>query len=328
MSRRGSAGRLAGAAVALSLMLGGVSGCGFNFVGSKKVPVVAATVEGIDIPSATVEELVRNYRATEAGKEDDPTTGAVLVSDKIVRQTALSYQIKITFLEALAKKEGIDIKKTEDEKGIFDGISDAPSMGASGVKGSDLEVAARAEKLQKAIARKILSDVPVSDSELKDAFDERSEALGESFTAETDLAFMDTEDEAKSLRDAVRKGADFLSKAKELNALRADSTTITPLSPISGDFIEKVRALKQGEVSDPLKFDVDDGSLFVVLHVSKRKDLKALTVDEVKDELTVIVQDKKRFQFFEQWFDKRFREAKINVDGYYGSWTPKSLAVT
>ena len=55
---------------------------------------------------------------------------------------------------------------------------------------------------------------------------------------------------------------------------------------------------------------------------------KALTVDEVKDELTVIVQDKKRFQFFEQWFDKRFREADIDVDGYYGSWTPKSLAVT
>jgi hypothetical protein len=326
VTRRGSAGRLASATVALALTLGGLSGCGFNFVGSKKVPEIAATVEGIDIPSSTVEELVRNYRATEAGKEQDPTTDTVLVSDKIVRQTALSYQIKITFLEALAKKEGIDIEKADED--IFGDIRDAPSMAGSGVRPEDLEIAARAEKLQKAIARKILSDVPVSESELKEAFDERAEALGESFSAVTDIAFMNTEEDANKLREETKNGKDFIETAKSLDELRVDTATFTPLSPVSGDFIDKVRALKEGEVSDILKFEVDDGPLFVVLHVSKRKDLKALTVDEVKDELTVIVQDKKRFQFFEQWFDKRFREADIDVDGYYGSWTPKSLAVT
>ena len=220
MSRRGSAGRLAGATLALSLLLGGASGCGFNFVGSKKVPEVAATVEGIEIPSSLVEDLVAEYRKTEAGKEQDPTTKAVLVSDKIVRQTALSYQIKITFLEALAKQRGVDIKEAESDKGIFDDIGDAPSMGGSGVRPKDLEIAARAEKLQKAIARQVLPDVDVSESELKEAFEERGEALGKSFTAETDLAFMDTEAEANELRDAMKKDAstDFLEKARELNA--------------------------------------------------------------------------------------------------------------
>lgn len=326
---RRPAGRLAGVAVALSLALGGVTGC--NFVGDKSAPATAATVEGMEISSESVDELFEIFRKTEAGKEKDQGGNAALVSDKVIRQVALSYQIKITFLEALAKKEGITIDDTQDEEGLFDDLVNAPSFAGQGVRPQDLRIAARAEKLQKAIAAKLLPNVEVNDDELADAFEQRKEALGESFKAETDIAFMNTKEAAEELIEKTKKGDKFLDTANATeDKLLVDTVTINPLSPISGDFIAKVKDLKQGELSEPLEFTVDDGTLYVVLHVEKREDLKALSVEdqEVKEELSEIVRNSKRFQFFDKWFNKRFREAKIDVDSYYGEWTPRSLAVT
>ncbi len=327
--RRRSAGRLAGLAVAVSLAVGGVSGC--NFVGDKTAPETAATVEGLPISSKAVEELFEIFRATEAGKAKEQGSDAVLVSDKVIRQTALSYQIKITFLEALAKKEGVSIDESQDEADRFDALIEAPTFAGQGVRPEDLKIAARAEKLQKAIAKKLLPNVEVNDDELRDAYDQRKEALGESFKAKTDIAFMNTKEAAEELIEKTKKGEKFLDLANGTEEkLLVDTVTINPLSPISGDFIAKVKDLKEGELSEPLEFTVDDGTLYVVLHVEKREDLKALSLEdkEVKEELSEIVRDSKRFQFFDKWFNKRFKEADIDVDGYYGKWTTRSLAVT
>jgi hypothetical protein len=68
--------------------------------------------------------------------------------------------------------------------------------------------------------------------------------------------------------------------------------------------------------------------VYIVLHVAKREDLPELSLADATPELTKIVQDDKRYQFFQQWFDKQFKEADVKVDGYYGKWNRSFLAVT
>lgn len=317
------------AAVVAGLLTSGLAGCDLPRFGSRSIPEVAATVEGVDIPSTQVEELFVAFRASAANQAQQAgQQGESQVTDEVVRRTALSYQIRLTFLEQLAKKYGIDIEMDSSKDELYEEFVNVESLAAEGMRAEDLKLAAHAERLSKAIAEKLLPDVEVNDSELQAAYKEREEALGDSFKAQTDLAFMEEEADAETLRERTKDGDDFLETAKELDALRTDSAEVTPLSPIQGDLIATVKELEKGETSEPIKFTVDDGDIFVVLHVSDREDLPALKIDDIKDELTKLVQDGKRYQFFDQWFNKKFREADINVDGYYGKWKKNSLAVS
>ena len=319
--------RVLAAALVAGLTATGLSGCDLPRFGSRGIPDVAATVEGVDIPSKDVEDLFVAFRASAASQ---PSQGgdSTQVGDDVVRRTALSYQIRIVFLEELAKKYGLDTAMDDTKDEVYQEFVKVQSVANEGMRVQDLKLAAHAEKLSKEIAEKLLPDVQVTDTELQAAYKEREEALGDSFKAQTDLAFMDDEAKANELRDKTKAGENFIDTAHSLDALRADSVEITPLSPIQGDLIAEVKDLKKGETSEPIKFSTDDGEVFVVLHVSDRQDLKALKVEDIKDELTKLVQDNKRYQFFDQWFNKKFKEADINVDGYYGKWKKNSLAVS
>jgi hypothetical protein len=329
--RRGTA-----AFVVVGMLAGGLSGCGLPRFGSRGIPDVAATVEGVDIPSTEVEALFQAFRKSASSQPaGEGQEGAV--TDEVVRRTALSYQIRLVFLQSLADKYDVDITPDDSKDEIYEEFVKVQSLASEGMRPEDLKQAAEAEKISKAIAMKLAPNVDVNDSELQAAYKLREEALGESFRAQTDIAFLQEEAAANSLRDAVREGKDFKETAEGLKTesdesalLRSDSVEITPLSPIQGDLIETVRGLKKGDTSEPIRFATDDGPIWVVLHVSEREDLEALKLDDpqVRDELTKLVQDNKRYQFFDQWFNKQFREADINVDGYYGKWKKNSLAVS
>jgi hypothetical protein len=319
------------AAAAAALISTGLGACDLPRFGSRSIPDIAATVEGVQIPSTVVEELFVAFRASAASQAQKAAAEGNKdgqVTDEVVRRTALSYQIRLVFLQELAKKYDIDVEVDSEKDEIYEELENVPSFQAEGMRAQDLKMAAHAEKLSKAIAEKLLPEVDVNDSELQAAYKEREEALGDSFKAETDIAFLESEEDAEKMREQLKDGDDFSDVAKELDVLRHDTVEITPLSPIQGDIIAAVKELEKGETSEPMKFSADDGDVFVVLHVAKREDLPALKIEDIKDELTKLVQDNKRFQFFDQWFNKKFREADISVDGYYGKWKKNSLAVS
>jgi hypothetical protein len=318
------------AVVATMAMLAATSGC--SLTGSKGVPAEAAKVDGMSIDSKTIQSLYNQFANSDQGQSDmDPTQQQGLrVSPKQIRQTALTYQIRVVFLEALAKQRGINVADTENSSDVASEIAQAPSLAEAGFKASDIQVAARAEKLEKALALKLLPDVVVNSDELKAAYDQRKDIVGKSWKATTDIAFVDDIDSANSLKSQLDKGGDWATVTKSLGdkILRSSTVDISPISPVQKDFIDKVSVLKQGQSADPMHFEVGDGSVYIVLHVSKRQDLPELSLTDATPELTKIVQDDKRYQFFEQWFNKQFRDADIKVDGYYGKWNKSFLAVT
>jgi hypothetical protein len=319
-----------GAAAATMSVLVAMSGC--SLTGSKGVPLVAAHVDGVEIQSKTIQDLYNQFAASDQGKNDmDPTQQqGMSVSPKQIRQTALTYQIRVVFLEALAKQKGIDVPATEAGEDVSAEIASAPSLVGAGFKANDIRIAQRAEKLERAIAVKLLPDVVVNPDEIKEAYDQRRDIVGKTFRATTNIAFMDDLDSANSLKAQLDKGGDWDTIITSLGekVLRSSTVDMSPISPVQRELIDKVSLLKQGETADPQHFEVDNGSVYIVLHVAKREDLPELTLADATPELTTIVQDDKRYQFFQQWFDKQFREADVKVDGYYGKWNKSFLAVT
>jgi hypothetical protein len=133
-----------------------LSACDLPF-GSQGVPEIAAEVEGSQISSKEINDLFEIFAKSAQGEEAMSQTGQGLtVDDKTVRQTALTYQIRIVFLEALAKQRGVNVDATTaDQEDIYKTLSESPSFASEGFRASDLQIAARAEALSKAIAAKI-----------------------------------------------------------------------------------------------------------------------------------------------------------------------------
>ncbi|MGQ0467936.1 MAG: peptidyl-prolyl cis-trans isomerase [Sporichthyaceae bacterium] len=326
--RRLTAGLLGG------VLLLGASACSMPFQ-SKGVPETAAEVRGVAISSKTIAELFEVFKNTERGKQDtDPANNQGLtVSPKQIRATALTYQIRLTFLEELAKQRGVKLEDAADTdfKDIASEIANSPSLQSGGYRAEDLEIARRAAAIAQAIAKNLLPEVLVNDQEIQDAYDARKDIVSATYRASTNLAFVDDEASAELLKERLEKGEKFADVVRDLGSekiLRVGDVEVTPISPVQEEVKEAVKDLKQGETSKPIKYEVGDGSVFVVLHVYNRKDLPKLDIKEATPELRDIVISSKRNAFFQQWFDKQFREADIDVDGYYGKWDRSFLAVT
>ena len=316
--RRATA-RVAGA-VALALALTACGGGG--------APEIAANVEGTEIKSTDVDALYDVFANTGAGAQGLQGVNGVRVDPEQIRATALSYLIKIAFVEHLAEREDVVVPEDDTDEALYDELSQIGSLKVSGYQSSDLKVAARIEAISKAIAAELLPNPTVSQEELQQAYDERKDIVGKSFRATTGIAFMDTEASARALRKSLEAGTDFTKATDALGGtLAAQTVDINPITPIQPELIEAVRKLDPGETSEPIRYDVGDVPVYTVLYQQKRKDLPALTLEEAKPELTQIVQDHKRFLVFDDWLKKQYMTADITVHDYYGDWNPSFQAV-
>lgn len=293
-------------------------------------PEVAAKVEGVPIASDRIDELFNIFAGTAQGAAELGGPDGQTLPPKQVRATALTYQIRVTFLDYLATRENIVLPTGVDNSELYNEFAGIGTLTDAGFRGQDLAIAARAEAISKAIAAKLLPEVTVSETELQAAFDERKDIVGESFRASTNIAFMDDQTSADMLKAELEDGVDFTKAVSALGekTLTAETVDVNPLSPLPPAFIEVVKGLKVGDVAEPIQYDFEDGAVYVVLQQTKREDLPALTLDQARPELAEIVKDKKRLAVFEQWFEKQFAAAKVDVDGYYGKWNPSFQAVT
>jgi hypothetical protein len=316
---RGAVSGVAGA-VALTLALTGCGGGG--------APDIAATVEGTPISSAQVQALYDIFANTDTGASDLQGVEGVKVDPKQIRATALSYRIKVAYIEYLAHREGVPLPADDSKDSLYDELAQVGSLKTSGYKGQDLKTAARLEQISKAIAKKLLPDATVTREELQAAYDERKDLVGKSFRATTGIAFMDSPESAAELRKELAKGTDFTAATDALSGtVAAQVADINPISPIQPELIETVRKLEVGQSSEPVRYDLGEVTVYTVLYQQKRTDLPALTLEQAKPELTKIVVEHKQFLVFSDWLKKQYLSAKITVDKYYGEWNPTYQAV-
>lgn len=294
-------------AVAVAVL---AAGCGKD-----KRPQVAATVEGATIKSSDTEALLDAYEQRQTVQTDN--SGPPL-KRKQLAQTVLGYQIKVAFLEQLAKKMNVTVAVDTDAAAE---AVDPEAFKAFGLREEDFARSLRAGRLSKAIAEKLFPDVTVSDTAVRTEFDRRADDPFRPWKAKVKVARFTAQAPADKVRERVQAGEAFDQVASVLGAEGGVSAVdINPaVAELPATVLDTIGELQAGQVSPGIQ--TTTGWLSIL--VEHRGTVAKPTFDDLRPELTDYLVDQERARLFQDWFGKQFTTAKVKVDGYYGRWNPE-----
>ena len=303
--------RLCAAGVAVVAAV--VSGCGGG--GGSSLPKVAAVVNGVHITSADIVNLAKIYQQSPAGMGEKFAQ---------VLQDTLSYRIKLTFVDQMAKEVGVSIDPhTENKAEINTQLLNPKDYQGMGFRPQDYVAAQRAGALSDQIAQKLFPNVVVTDQEVASEFQQEQSVLGSSWKENISLAVFSDQNAAAQIAQLLQRGQAFQQAAAQLGG-QVNTAEINPLAPLPSQLLDAFSTLK----TDQLTPVVDMGNgLWARGIVNSREDLPALTIAMVKPDLVAKLQSQKRQNLFNDWFDGRFKAAHITVSKYFGHWDPDSQAV-
>jgi parvulin-like peptidyl-prolyl isomerase len=296
-------------AVALAVV---AAGCGDD--GPSKV---AATVAGVDVTSERVERLTSQWvksQTAQALQSGAPDAGQL--DRKEAAKQVLGFVIRSVFLEHMAGEMGIQDNPSALESLAPEQVPTAEFESAGWSK-TDLEQSLRDARLSKAIGEKVFPKVAVSDVELRQKYDRSKDFFNQTWQTQARVAYFDTPEPAKTLKERRLVGEAFDAAAKELGAKQAGSLgLVTPLTPLPQPVLDAVAGLASGQTSDP----VGAGSGYLVVVADNREDRAPVTFEEAKPALVKVLEDEQRQKLFFDWFNKRLAEAPVKISSHYGKW--------
>lgn len=296
-----------GVVTMLSIMFVLLVGCG-----GEEPPEAAAHVNGEPIPSSTVITL-RDWYVNKR------SSAPVVSSKEQILREALSFQIRATLVRQVANKLGV----TTPEASVTDTEAAGRGSWASGVMGADPAMAQHLAALSRSLAFRLFPDVGPSDKEVKRAYRMQLRAAGSPWRAHADIAIFTSKAAAEKFRGAVDKRDNFVSVARDHDAIEANEVNLTSESRLHPGVISKVSSMKVGEIAGPVH--VKD--YWVCVSLDKRQDLPQPTLHDVRPELEEKLSEGKRYSLFRRWLDKQLTKADIEVDEYFGTWNERTLAV-
>lgn len=300
-------------AVMAVAVLGAGAGCS-----GKGKPEVAAVVENIKVPASETETIVDAYLK----RQQIESTGEDVPRDQIAKWV-LEYQIRLTYLEHLASTMGV-ASEPESYYGAAADLIQPDKYGRIGQRREDFARELRAGKLSEAMARKLYPNLSISDAAVQAEYDRRGPLLDRHWKATATLARFGTEEAAKQLSAKAKAGEAFDAAARGLGADELATTDINPVvAPLPAAVLDAVGALAPGAVSEP----IPSGTAWLVVRLEQRQDVPRLTIDDLRTELSEFLAERERHDRFQEWFQRKFTEAKVKVDSYYGEWDAHSTVV-
>jgi hypothetical protein len=249
-------------------------------------------------------------------KGSDQGQQQVQLEKREVAKLVLGYQIKVTFLEQLAKRKGVSTEPGSYFDAAAD-VLDPAAYKALGLRQADFARSLQAGRLSKALAEQLFPDVTVSEVALREEYDRRAAQLNRNWKAKAKIAQFRSEDAAGKVRERVQAGEPFERVASALGADRVDNVDVNPVTAdLPPEILDAVGALASGQVGPAIQ----TGSGWVSLFVEHREDLPKLSLDDVRQELTTSLADHERATLFQEWFEKEFVKANVAVSKHYGTW--------
>jgi hypothetical protein len=173
------------------------------------------------------------------------------------------------------------------------------------------------------MAKKLHPNVSISDTALQAEYDRRAPLLDRHWKATAQVARFGAEEPAKQIRQRA-PGEAFADAAKALGAGDVVTVDINPVvAPLPAAVLDAVGQLPPGGVSDP----IPAGGAWLVVRLEQRQTVPRLTLDELRPELTEFLADRQRSDLFQEWFEKKYPEAAVKVNSYYGKWDAKLTLV-
>jgi parvulin-like peptidyl-prolyl isomerase len=273
-------------------------------------PETAATVEGTRVASTETEEIVEAYLQ----RQELQPTGEDIPRDQVAKWV-LDYQIKLTFLEHLASTLGVS-SEPESYFGAAADLIQPDGYTRIGQRREDFARELRAGRLSQAMSRQLYADVSVSETALAAEYERRAPLLDRNWKATAQVARFSAEETAAQVRQRVEAGADFTDAATALGAEDVSTVDINPVvAPLPAAVLDVVGQLPPGGVSDPIP-----AAGWVVVRLERRQTVPRLTLEDLRAELTEFLAERERHDLFQEWFQKKFAEAAVEVSSYYGKW--------
>lgn len=295
-----------------------VAGCGDD-----GPPKVAATVGTEDITSDRVERLTNQWVKAQTAKAAESGAPANIDRDDAAKQV-LGFVIRSVYLSQIAAERNVSDNPTAMEALAAEQVP-AAEYESAGWSKTDLEQSLRDARLSKAIGEKVFPKVAVSDLELRQKYERSKDFFNQTWQIQARVAYFDTVEPARALKERGLTGEAFDTAAGELGAKQAGSAgLVTPLTPLPQPVLDAIAGLSARQTSDP----VAGGSGFLVAVADSREDKAPVTFDEARPSLLKVLEDEQRQKLFFDWFNKRLGEAKVKVSSHYGKWSAENQLVS
>jgi hypothetical protein len=275
-------------------------------------PEVAATVEGVEIASHDIDQLLAEAVAGPSGSivEED--------GREFAERAALTFLVRLTMLEQLAVEAGVDLESTELEATAAESV-EAADLAGLGVNRSDFERGLRASRLSAALGREVFPDVAVTDAEVRGFYESHAERFAAGWRSAATAVFFDDAESATGFREALAGGTAVEAAADASGGDVNDLGIVMPGANLPPEILASLANLPAGASSEVIE---GSSALFMVLVVSEREDIPASDVAAATPEITEELVADARATLFSDWFDERLEEADVTVDSHYGTWSP------
>lgn len=314
------------AAIALTASLA-LAGCSSSGDGGEPGEV-AATVEGVEIPTSRIEEIVEGQASLlEEVPEDQREERR-----RELERNALSAEIQLAAVEvAVEERFGLDIPDEEIDAALEEQIEQqggqeafdqlAEEQGLSTDEARDFaRESAYIQVLVEYVQEQLADEGGASEEELRAQYDADPTAFQ---TSDVRHILVETEEEAQDVLARLEAGEDFGALAEELSTdpgsgANGGSLGVAPRGTYVEPFEEAVYSpdTEIGEVVGPIETQFG----YHLIVVDERT---TPTFEEVEPQLQAQVSG----EAFTDFLDTVFTEAEVTVDPYYGVWSPEERMV-
>ena len=277
---------------------------------------VLAKVGDIKITRGDVDEIADPYLESSYG-ENYESNAEIAENVKELRVQAINLLVEQKLMYKKAEELGVLPTKEEVEEETKNYIEQVKeNLGGeeqfnSALEGTGMTLEEYTENLSKNIesnliltkvSEELYKDITVSDEEIETYYNEHLDSYKSATVSHILIA---DEAKAKEVRERAVKGEDFATLAKEFSEDTGTKENGGSLGTVTYDttqfvqeFTDGFKALKEGEISEPIKSDYG-------YHIIKVTDIKQETLDEAKDKIKTTLESQKQNEALtnaiEQW---------------------------
>ncbi|REJ37582.1 MAG: foldase [Bacillota bacterium] len=161
----------------------------------------------------------------------------------------------------------------------------------------------------------VAPEIEVTEDEIRSYFDENRERLGQPEQVRARHILVETEEQAKELKERLEAGEDFAALAKEHSIDRGSAARGGDLGWFGrGVMVEPFEkaafSLKPGEVSDPVQTDF---GYHLILVEERREAREAVLDEETRSAIEEQLREEKLSQRIPEWLDELRSKADVEI---------------